>query len=248
MDIKYNALMIEIDNVTKIFKQKNKSIYACDSINMKIGERQVFGIIGPNGAGKTTSLRLISTLMNPSSGRIVINGFDTVKDKMRIREIIGFLTSEMRLPDNYTPRELMKFFGKLNNMKNSDLSDRIEFLTNLLSLEEYVDVLIGKLSTGNKQKTLIAISIIHNPSIIIFDEPTSGLDLSAAQSVLRIINIMKDDGKTIILSTHNMTIAERMCDRIAFINKGKIIKEGNTEDIKELYGSKDLEEIYFNLI
>lgn len=240
--------MIELDNVTKIFKQKNKFIYACDSIDIEIGEKQVFGIIGPNGAGKTTSLRLISTLMNPSSGKILVNGFNTVKDKMRIREIIGFLTSEMRLPDNYTPRELMKFFGKLNNMKNSDLSDRIEFLTNLLSLEEYVDVLIGKLSTGNKQKTLIAISIIHNPSIIIFDEPTAGLDLSAAQSVLRIINIMKDDGKTIILSTHNMTIAERMCDRIAFINEGKIIKEGNIEDIKELYGSKDLEEIYFNLI
>ncbi|MCK4544045.1 ABC transporter ATP-binding protein [candidate division WOR-3 bacterium] len=240
--------MIELDNVTKIFKQKNKFIYACDNIDIEIGEKQVFGIIGPNGAGKTTSLRLISTLMNPSSGKILVNGFNTVKDKMKIREIIGFLTSEMRLPDNYTPRELMKFFGKLNNMKNSDLSDRIEFLTNLLSLEEYVDVLIGKLSTGNKQKTLIAISIIHNPSIIIFDEPTAGLDLSAAQSVLRIINIMKDDGKTIILSTHNMTIAERMCDRLAFINEGKIIKEGHIEDIKELYGSKDLEEIYFNLI
>ncbi len=240
--------MIELDNITKIFKHRNKLIYACDSINMKIGAKQVFGIIGPNGAGKTTSLRLISTLMNPSSGRILVNGFDTVKEKMKIREIIGFLTSEMRLPDNYTPRELMKFFGKLNNMKNSDLSDRIEFLTNLLSLDEYVDVLIGKLSTGNKQKTLIAISIIHNPSIIIFDEPTSGLDLSAAQSVLKIINIMKDDGKTIILSTHNMTIAEKMCNRLAFINEGKIIKEGNINDIKELYGNKDLEEIYFNLI
>jgi len=239
--------MILLKDVMKIFKQKNKIIYACNDINLEIKSNQIFGFIGPNGAGKTTTLRLISTLMAPTKGRIEVNGLDTVKEKDAIRAQIGFLSSDMTLPPNYTPRELFLFFGKLNNLKNEVLSKRISEITEQLNLSQYVDVLTQKLSTGNKQKTLIAISIIHNPKIVIFDEPTNALDLSAAQSVLKIIKQMRDDGKTIILSTHNLSVAEKICDNVAFINKGKIVEMSDVQNIKKKY-NKSLEDIYLDII
>ncbi|NIA22970.1 MAG: ATP-binding cassette domain-containing protein [Proteobacteria bacterium] len=239
--------MILLKDVTKVFKQKNKTIYACNDINLAIESNQIFGLIGPNGAGKTTTLRLISTLMAPTKGKIDVNGHDTIKEQDTIRAQIGFLSSDMTLPSNYTPRELLLFFGRLNNLKNEILSKRISEIVEQLNLSQYIDVLTQKLSTGNKQKTLIAISIIHNPEIVIFDEPTNGLDLFAAQSVLKIIKKMRDDGKTVILSTHNLAIAERTCNNIAFINKGKIVETNDVQSLKKKY-DKSLEDIYLDII
>ena len=239
--------MIKLNHVTKIFKQKNKTIYACNDMDLTIEPNQIFGLIGPNGAGKTTTLRLISTLMVPSKGNIEVNRYSTIANRDKIRAIIGFLSSDMTLPVNYTPRELLRFFGKLNRLQDDILEERINKIVEQLELNRYLDTLTQKLSTGNKQKTLIAISIIHDPLIVIFDEPTNGLDLSAAQSVLKIIKEMKENGKTIILSTHNLVIAERICDSVAFIKEGKIIETSRVKVLKEKY-NKNLEDIYFNVL
>lgn len=249
--------MIEIKNLTKIFKltkkmkkelkTKDSEKIAVNNINLNIKEGEIFGILGTNGAGKTTTLRIISTLLKPTSGTVEVNGLDTVRDGEKVREKIGFLTSEIKLDPNFTPDYLFDFFGELRNIPKSTIKERKEKLFSYFGINDFKHKNIEELSTGMKQKAAIAVSLMHNPEIIIFDEPTSGLDIITAKSVLDYIKELKSENKTIIMSTHNMTEAEKVCDRIGIIIDGKLVFHGTIDEVVEKTDAKDLEEAFFKL-
>lgn len=249
--------MIEIKNLTKIFKltkkmkkelkTKDSEKIAVNNINLNIKEGEIFGILGTNGAGKTTTLRIISTLLKPTSGTVEVNGLDTVRDGEKVREKIGFLTSEIKLDPNFTPDYLFDFFGELRNIPKSTIKERKEKLFSYFGINDFKHKKIEELSTGMKQKAAIAVSLMHNPEIIIFDEPTSGLDIITAKSVLDYIKELKSENKTIIMSTHNMTEAEKVCDRIGIIIDGKLVFHGTIDEVVEKTDAKDLEEAFFKL-
>lgn len=249
--------MIEIKNLTKIFKltkkmkkelrTKDSEKIAVNNINLNIKEGEIFGILGTNGAGKTTTLRIISTLLKPTSGSVEVNGLDTIKDGEKVREKIGFLTSEIKLDPNFTPDYLFDFFGELRNIPKPTIKERKEKLFSYFGINDFKHKKIEELSTGMKQKAAIAVSLMHNPEIIIFDEPTSGLDIITAKSVLDYIKELKSENKTIIMSTHNMTEAEKVCDRIGIIIDGKLVFQGTIDEVVEKTDAKDLEEAFFKL-
>lgn len=249
--------MIEVNNLTKIYKLNKKQMQqqkiklnkkvAVDNINFSAKEGEIFGLLGPNGAGKTTTLRSIATLLKPTEGQIKVQGFDVVEQSEEVRKRIGFLTNELKLDTNFTPKYTMKFFGSLYGMSGDELNKRTEELFEYFGINEFADKKIDELSTGMKQKLSIAVSLVHNPEVVIFDEPTNGLDIITAKSVTDYLLQLKQRGKLIIVSTHIMTVASKLCDRIAIIIKGKVVADGTIQEIIEQNKANDLEEAFFKL-
>lgn len=240
--------MVECSEVSKSFTTKKKKVTAAEDISFTVVEGSIFGLLGPNGAGKTTTLRMIATLLKPERGSIQVNGYDTIKEPRMVRDSIGFLTSDMKLSGNLTPKELIEFFGKLNHMERKAMKKREEELVSYLGMESYMDTPVSKCSAGTKQKTSIAVSLIHDPKVVIFDEPTAGLDILSSKVVVDFLFDSKKAGKTVILSTHIMTEAERLCDNLAIINEGKILARGTLDELLVTYDKKDLEELFFHLV
>ncbi len=240
--------MIEAKNVTKIFDSRKKGrIVAVNDVSFEVREGEIFGLLGPNGAGKTTSLRMISTLMKPTKGTIRVNGFDVVKEPKKVRKGLGFLTSDMKLYESLTPRELLIFFGRLNHLSDDVIEQRTEEISEYLDMKEFLDKKVGKLSTGMRQKAAISISLIHDPNVIVFDEPTNGLDVITAHTVTELLKDFKERNKSILISTHVMSVAEKVCDRIGILLKGKLKAVGTLDELREQFEMTDLEDIFFTL-
>lgn len=237
--------MIELKNLTKKFGD----FTAVDNLSMNINEGEIFGLLGENGAGKTTTLRMLATMLKPTSGLATVRGYNTIKDDERVRSNIGILFGgETGLYDRLTARENIEYFGKLYDMDKSELDKQIEKSCKMLDMNEYINKRIANFSKGMKQKTAFARSMIHNPKVLLLDEPTSGLDVTAAKQVHEFIKVCKSEGKTIIFSSHSMAEVEKLCDRIAVINKGKLIAIGTLNDFKNKYNNNDLESIFTTLI
>lgn len=249
--------MIEIQNLTKIYRlskkqQKKQNIkvgskIAVDHVSLKIKKGEIYGILGTNGAGKTTILRCMATLLKPTEGMICVGGADTVREGEEVRKRIGFLTNEIKLDPQFRLRYLVRFFGLLHGMKEEEIEKRKKELFERFGIMDFQDKLIEELSTGMKQKAAIAVSLIHDPEVIIFDEPTSGLDIITARAVTDYLLELKKQGKTIIISTHIMSEAEKLCDRIAIIMDGKIMMEGTLEKILQKTKQNDLEDAFFSM-
>lgn len=249
--------MIQIQDLTKIYQlskkqQKEQNIkagtkVAVDHVSLQIKKGEIYGILGTNGAGKTTTLRCMATLLKPTSGRITVGGADTVRDGEAVRRQIGFLTNEIKLDPQFRLRYLVHFFGQLHGMTEEAIEKRKEELFRRFDIMDFQDKLIEELSTGMKQKAAIAVSLIHDPEVIIFDEPTSGLDIITARAVTDYLLELKEKGKTIVISTHIMSEAEKLCDRIAVIMDGKKAIEGTLEEILSQTGQRDLEDAFFTL-
>ncbi|AKI98233.1 ABC transporter ATP-binding protein [Kosmotoga pacifica] len=237
--------MVKLQEVYKTFKGKKGIIKAVNGVSFEAAPGEIFGLLGPNGAGKTTTLRLISTLLKPDSGKVNVFGYDTVKNAREVRMRIGFLTSDMKLSGNLSPRELMYFFGDLNHIDRAIVSSRIDTLTDYLGMHDFLDERVSKLSTGMKQKAAIAVSLIHDPEVIVFDEPTNGLDIITARTVTEIIKDFRKQGKTVIISTHVMSVAEKLCDRVGIILNGRLVENDRLEELYKKYNSNDLEDIFF---
>jgi sodium transport system ATP-binding protein len=237
--------MIEIENLTKMFGK----FTALDKINMSINKGEIYGLLGENGAGKTTMLRLLSTIMQPTSGTITVLGDDIVKQSDKVRGNIGILFGgETGLYDRLTARENIEFFAKLNDMKKDKINERIEKLVKIFDMEEYIDKRVGGFSKGMKQKVSFARAVVHNPEIIMLDEPTSGLDVTAITEVHKFIKDCKNEGKTVVFSSHTMSEVEKLCDKVAIIHKGKIMDIGTQNELKDKYKLANIEEVFRKLI
>lgn len=237
--------MIKVQALTKTFK----NISAVDNISFEVNNGEIVGLLGENGAGKTTTLRMLATMLRPTSGTALINNYDVNKDPENVRGEIGILFGgEVGLYDRLTGRENISYFAQLNGMSKEETEKSIKYLAKNLEIEEYLDRRVGKFSRGMKQKISIARSIVHNPSVVLFDEPTSGLDVTAARIVQDFIKKCKSDNKAVIFSSHSMAEVEKLCDRIIIIHKGKIVETGTIESLKSKYNNNDMEEIFMSLV
>lgn len=249
--------MIEINNLTKIYKLSKKQMQeqktkknmkkAADAISLTAKPGQIYGLLGPNGAGKTTTLRCVATLLRPTEGDIKVCGFDTVKEGEKVRDNIAFLTNEIKLDPHFSPKYMFQFFGHLHGMNDEEINERRENLFKYFGITEFQDKKIEELSTGMKQKAAIAVSLVHDPKVVIFDEPTNGLDIVTARSVTDYLRVLRDEGKLVIISTHILSDAEKLCDNIGIIIKGKKVIEGTLQDILTKTNTKDLEDAFFEL-
>ncbi len=237
--------MIEVNELSKEFK----TIKAVDNISFTVNNGEIVGLLGENGAGKTTTLRMLATMLKPTDGSAKINNYQITEEPEKVRESIGILFGgEVGLYDRLTAYENIKYFAELNGMGKEEIKARINYLSELLEMKEYIKKRVGKFSRGMKQKVAIARSIVHNPSVMLFDEPTAGLDVTASRIVQDFILKCKKENKAIIFSSHSMREVERICDRIVIIHKGKIVDEGTVSFLKEKYKNDDMEEIFMNLV
>ena len=247
--------MLEIKNLTKVYisSSKNKKKgetgrkVAVNNLSLTVKKGEIFGLLGPNGAGKTTTLRCIATLIEPTEGDVLVDGLSVSSDGSKVREKIGFLTNEIKLDDHFTAIWTMRFFGRMRGMAPEKIESRIDDLFSEFAMNDFRDKKVGELSTGMKQKLSVAVSLLHDPEVVIFDEPTNGLDIITAKAVTDYLLKLKDDGKTIIISTHIMDVARKLTDRMAIILEGELRVLGTLEEILERTGKDDLESAFFAL-
>ncbi len=234
-----------VRNLSKTFYDEGRGeVRAVDSISFECREGEVFGLLGANGAGKTTTLRMLSTILAPSSGTANILGHDVVTDSQGVRKNLGFYSSTTALYPRLTARETIDFFARINQYPADRVKERVEYLIQRFGLAKYADARVEKLSSGMKQKVSIARTVAHDPLIVIFDEPTVGLDVLNALEVQESISELRSEGKTIIFSTHIMSEAERLCDRIAIIHGGRILASDTLAGLRESTGQHYLEDIF----
>jgi sodium transport system ATP-binding protein len=241
--------MIHVENLTKSFRDLRRGqVLAVDHVTFDAKAGEVFGLLGPNGAGKTTTMRILCTVLKPTDGVATLAGFDVVTQASCVRQNIGFLSASTAIYDRLTAWEMVEFFGKLYGLTPQQLHERMESLFATLQMNDFRDVLGAKMSTGMRQKVSIARAIVHDPPVMIFDEPTLGLDVLVARAVLQNIERLRDEGKCILYSTHIMHEVEKICNRVAIVSKGKIQAAGTLDELRERYGQKDLEELFFQLV
>lgn len=246
--------IIEVDNVVKTFtlskkqmkinKSTEKNKVAVNGLSFKVEKGDCYGLLGPNGAGKTTTLRMMATLIKPDSGTITIDGSSVLTAPFEVRSKIAFLTSELKLEENFTPSYLFDYYSTLRGIDPLESKKWKDELFQKFGITKFQEVKIGDLSTGMKQKASIAISLVHNPDIIIFDEPTNGLDVITAKMITDFLLSLKAEGKTIIVSTHIFSLIEHVCNRVGVIINGKMVKEDTLENLTK---EKNLEDAFFDI-
>jgi sodium transport system ATP-binding protein len=252
--------MIVVDNIGKKFKLSRKQkreqhaaagqnfIWAVSEVSFSCQPGRVFTLLGPNGAGKTTTLRMISTMLKPSSGTIKVAGFDTLQNPEEVRRRIGFLTGTTGLYARLTPNELIKYYADLNNIDAGQFKKRRDALFELLGIHEFANRRIGKLSSGMKQKVSIARTMIHDPDVMVFDEPTVGLDVITSRSIIQLIRNCKEEGKTVIFSTHIMGEVSLLSDDMAIIHNGKLLYNGTFRAFLDRMKERTIEDEFIRLV
>lgn len=241
--------MIEVHEISKTFQStRGNPVEAVRSATFDVVAGEVFGLLGPNGAGKTTLLRMLGTLIAPTSGHCVVNGQDTRNSTDSIRQDIGFLSGNTKLYGRLTAREVLRYFGQLHGMTEDAIAARSETIAAMLDMHEFMDRRCDALSTGQTQKVNIARVILHNPKVLILDEPTLGLDIMTSQSIVQFIHQAKAEGHAIIFSTHYMTEAEQLCDRIGLIYKGEIMALGTQAELNATTGKSNLHDTFLHFV
>ncbi len=245
--------ILQVKNLTKTFKLSRKQRKleggitvktAVDNLSFTAYKGEIFGLLGPNGAGKTTTLRMLATLIKPDSGDAVIDGASIVSDPYGVRSKIGFLTSELKLEDFFTPNYLYGYFSQLYNIPAEIAEQRKNKMFASFGIDKFAEVKVANLSTGMKQKLSLVISLVNDPDFIIFDEPTNGLDVLTAKTVTDYLLTLRDEGKTVILSTHIFSLIERLCDRVGVIIDGRLVA---LDTLENLTAEKNLEDKFFDL-
>lgn len=236
--------MIEVSHVSKQYSGSDDVVR---DVSFEVKDGVIFGLLGPNGAGKTTLMQMIATLLVPSQGNVLINGLNTRTDEREIRRNIGFLTSEVKLDPFSTPDKLFRFFGDLYGIDRKTVEQRKAESFARFDIAPFAQKKIIELSTGMKQKISIAISLIHNPPVVIFDEPTNGLDILTARQVTDYLRELRANGRTILLSTHIFSVAEDLCDEIAVLVDGRVVALGSIAALKQTTGTQSFEDAFFRL-
>ncbi|MBX3440799.1 MAG: ATP-binding cassette domain-containing protein [Planctomyces sp.] len=241
--------MIRVERLSKQFHDLRRGpVTALGEASFHVRPGEIFGLLGPNGAGKTTCLRILSTVLRPTSGRATVAGYDVATQAGEVRRRIGFMSGNTGIYDRMTAWELVEYYGRLYGIPEEPLRERLENIFRTLQMNEFRDMLGSKMSTGMKQKVSIARTIVHDPPVLIFDEPTSGLDILVARAVLETVDALRDQGKCIIFSTHIMREVEKLCDRIAIIHRGEILAQGGLAELVDRHAQPDIEELFFELI
>lgn len=250
--------MIHVQNLHKTFtlsKQQRKELntdlktaIAVKDLSFTCLPGRIFSLLGPNGAGKTTTLRMIATLITPTNGNIQINGIDAIKEPQEARKQIGFLTGSTGLYARLTPVEVIDYYADLYGVDKKIREQRKDELFTLLNMQDFLHKRIGKLSTGMKQKVSICRTMIHDPSVVIFDEPTSGLDVITAENIIKLIRNCKEQGKTVIFSSHIMSEVDLLCDDLAIIHQGQLKFNGNMSDFRAQMQTANLTEEFIRIV
>ena len=234
---------VEIDNLVKSYGP----FKAVKGISFSVSEGEVFGLIGPNGAGKTTTLRVLSTLIEVTSGKVTIFGHDLVKDANEVRKVISYLPEDAGAYKNMTGREYLKFISQFFH-DHPDSSTMVERAIAIAHLDERIDDKVDTYSKGMARKLLVARSLMISPKLAILDEPTSGLDVLNAQDIRKVVKRTVSEGTSVLLSSHNMLEVELMCDRIALIDDGRIIESGTPAELKRKYNASNIEEVFVGAV
>lgn len=240
--------MVQTHDLVKHYPDtKGTIVKAVDGVSLVAQPGEIVGLLGANGAGKTTLLRMLSTVIQPTSGSASIHGYDVVKNPEDVRRSIGFMSSSTALYGRLTAKEVLEYFAGLYGLGNSDRERRVEEVIDLMRINEFADRLCDKLSTGQKQRVSIARCILHDPPVLFFDEPTSGLDVIMGQEVMRFIEGTREQGKTVIYCTHIMSEVERLCSKVYVLHGGTIRGVGSVEEIKTLAQEPTLERAFLRL-
>ena len=241
--------MIEALHLTKTFRDKKRGeIRAADDISFRVSPGRIYGLLGANGAGKTTTLRLLATLLKPTGGSATVAGFDVAREPEKVRAQVGFLAASTALYGRLTAREMIAYFGKLNGLADAEIRARTQRIADELAMHDFLDRRCDTFSTGMKQKTSIARTLIHDPAVMIFDEPTLGLDVMTARAIVKFVRECRNRGKTVIYSTHVMSEVEKLCDTIGIIHGGKLMAEGTLAGLRATYCEQDMEEIFVKIV
>jgi sodium transport system ATP-binding protein len=248
--------MIEVHNLTKVFgsnpKGKGPSATgeskAVDQVSFSCQPGRIFSLLGPNGAGKTTTLRAIATILSPTAGTVKVAGYDTVQAPNAVRQRIGFLTGTTGLYERITPDEFLNFLGKVYQIPEATYQERKEHLYETLGMQNFRSKRIGKLSSGMKQKVSIARTLIHDPPVLVFDEPTTGLDVITAENIINLIRDSKDQGKTVIFSSHIMSEVDLLCDDLAIIHQGQLLYNDTMDHFRQSMESPSLTEEFIKTV
>ena len=244
-----NGAPVAVRGLSKTFYDESRGeLRAVDSIDFECRAGQIFGLLGANGAGKTTTLRMLATILQPTAGTATVMGHEVSREPEAVRRNLGFSSSTTALYPRLTARETLEFFARINGCPEQTVRPRVEALISRFGISEYANARVDKLSQGMKQKVSIARTIVHDPPVLIFDEPTVGLDVLNAIEMQKLIAELRAEGKTILFSTHIMSEAEKLCDRIAIIHRGKIHACDTLENLRALTGQHYLEHIFVHYV
>jgi sodium transport system ATP-binding protein len=241
--------MIEARGLSKRFQDKKRGeIHAVENVSFTCQPGKIYGLLGANGAGKTTTLRMLATILEPTDGTAIVSGYDVVEQPEKVRANVGFLSTATALYPRLTAQEMVEYFGRLNGLDEATLKKRVDDIFARLDMNSFRERRCDKLSTGMKQKTSIARTLVHDPPVMIFDEPTTGLDVMTARTIIGFIADCRGLGKTVIFSTHIMSEVERLCDHIGIIHGGKLLEEGTLSELRAKHNEHNLEEIIVKVV
>jgi sodium transport system ATP-binding protein len=240
---------VVVEGLRKTFLESGRGeIRAVDGVDFHCHAGEAFGLLGANGAGKTTTLRMLSTVLRPTGGHASVLGHDVERDPEAVRRSLGFHSASTALYPRLTARETLEFFARVNRYPEAKLRARVDELVARFGIGSYASARVDKLSSGMKQKVAIARTIAHDPPVLIFDEPTVGLDVFNAMDLITVVEELRDEGKTVLFSSHIMSEAERLCDRIAILHEGRILAEGTLEELRERTGLHYLQDIFVRYV
>jgi ABC-2 type transport system ATP-binding protein/sodium transport system ATP-binding protein len=240
--------MIQVEGLTRRFRvQSGGDVVAVDDLSFQVAAGEVYGLLGPNGAGKTTTLRMLLGLLSPSAGRATIEGFSSAEQPEEVKRRVGFVSTSAGLYPHLSVREMLLFFADLYGVPPAQAAEELASLTELLGLGELLHRRCLTLSTGQKQRVNLARALIHQPPVLLLDEPTQGLDVILSQVVVEFVSHLRAQGKAVILTTHQLDEAERLCDRFGLLHKGRLVRTGTLDELREATGCRSLAEMFLAL-
>ena len=240
--------MIVVENLYKSFGDKKNPVHAVAGVSFTAPDGQITGLLGPNGAGKTTTMRMLYTLMAPDQGRVLVDGFDAVRQATEVRTRLGVLPDARGLYKRLTARENIEYFARLQGIPEALITERVANLSQRLDLAEILDRRTEGFSNGQRVKTALARTLVHDPKNVILDEPTNGLDVMSTRSLRKVMLGLREEGRCVLFSSHIMQEVAALCDTIVVIAKGRVVASGTAEALRELGGSSNLEDAFVKII